>query len=283
MKKRRIIIISCIIGVILVIIGVFAALFNLQTIRVEVLKNPEIIESMYGSSYQDQLIKSGEFQYGSNTLFSTYKENQQRIEKKYPFVKIQKLVRRFPDKMTIYITGRIPEAVIKDNTKTDTYYVVDIDMKVLDVISLNEKNNTDLYEMLPIINGGNISNKEAGDFIEKNNSTSAIVNILDGIYAKDKELSSVMSDITMDLSNEKVSIRLRDGNVDGALIKINGFKYLKEKVFAVFSVYKDRILRQDNVYEYKDKIQFTVGNDFVPLYNEKFTMSYDGESVNIPW
>jgi len=73
MKKRKVIIIASIVGALILIMGVFAAMFNLQNIRVEVLKNPEIIETMYGKNAEDKIIESGEFPYGSNTLFSTYK------------------------------------------------------------------------------------------------------------------------------------------------------------------------------------------------------------------
>ena len=56
-------------------------------------------------------------------------ENEAKIEKAFPFVKVEKMVRRFPDKMTIYVSGRIPEVVVKDSEVLNKWYVLDIEKK----------------------------------------------------------------------------------------------------------------------------------------------------------
>jgi len=277
MKKRKVIIIASIVGALILIMGVFAAMFNLQNIRVEVLKNPEIIETMYGKNAEDKIIESGEFPYGSNTLFSTYKVNTQRIEKAYPFVKVQKLVRQFPDKMTIYVCGRLPEAIVKDLNKDNTYYVVDIDMKVLHTLSSVENIQNEVFKNLPVVTGTDITNFEAGDFIPITKSADAIVSIVDGIYGKDKTKSSVMSDITIDLTTEKATVILRNGELDGAVLELNGFKNLKEKVFAAYSLYLQ--VENDEQFPEKNKMKFIVLSNFAPNFREWVTMTYDGETV----
>ena len=274
MKKRRIIVISCIIGIIVILVGIFAAMFNLQHITVEIKKNPEIVLS-YGEDVGDKIIKTGDFPYDSNTLFSSYKDNQEKIEKNFPFVKVEKLVRRFPNKMTIYVSGRIPEAIVKNKS---SYYVLDIDLKILAVISSVSELDNDMYKGLPIVEGIDMSGLSSGDFLEKSEG-SELVAILDGIYAKDKTKSSVMSRITINKQDNLYSIVLRDSNVDGAKIDIKGSENLKEKVFCAYSLYKFK--ENDSRYPDKSKMSFYVGLDFVINTNEKVVMKYDGTEVNV--
>lgn len=276
MKKRKIIVICCIVAIIVIVAGVFAAMFNLQHISVEIRKNPEIVEQ-YGKNINKSIIDCGDFPYGSNTLFSSYTTNQAKIEKEYPFIKVEKMVRRFPDKMTIYISGRIPEVILKDQSKIDTYYVLDIDMKILAVISEDEFSDK-LYKDLPILTGSSFKNLSSGEFLTQSTETSVIVSLIDGIYAKDKTKSSVMSDIIIDLNKEKYTITLKDSNVKGAVIEINGNQNLKEKVFAAYSLYK--IVENDSNYPDKDKMYFLVSKDFTNYGSgQKVIMKYDGEEV----
>lgn len=277
MKKRKIIIFSCVIGILVILAGIFTAMFNLQHISVEVLKNPEIVEQ-YGKNVSDGIIDSGKFNYGSNTLFTSYEENKEKIEKAYPFIKVEKMVRRFPDKMTIYITGRVPEVIVKDENKSDTFYVLDINMKVLAVIESQADFNNNLYKDLPILYGSYITNMESGDFVTLEKDKKVIADILNGIYAKDQTKSSVMSDITIDIERQKYKITLKDSDVDGAIIEISGETNLKEKVFAAFSLYK--IVENDSSYPDKNKMVFIVGTDFsLGDVQSKVVMKYDGVEV----
>ena len=276
MKKRRIIVICCIVGIIVVTAAIFAAMFNLQHISVEIVKNPSIVNS-YGSSIGEDIIKSGEFPYGSNTLFSSYESNEKKIEKAYPFVKVEKMVRRFPNKMTIYVSGRMPEVVVKDSENASRWYVLDIDMKCLAVIYSVADLSNEMYEDLPVVSGAGITGIESGDFIDTNGSN-ILVEVLDGIYGKDQTKSSVMSDITIDLENEKYTITLRDGNVDGSKIEINGNKQIKEKVFTAYSLFK--LVEHDGRFPDKQKMYFIALKDFVFETNAKIIMKYDGEEVS---
>ena len=276
MKKRRLIVFGCIIGIIVIVAGVFAAMFNLKNISVEIIKNPEIVNS-YGATVSEKIIEAGDFPYGSNTLFSSYKENEEKIEKAYPFVKVEKMVRRFPDKMTIYISGRMPEVIVKDEKNENKWYVLDIDMKVLAVLSSQSEFETDMYKGLPVVSGSDITDKSSGDFVT-GESPDVMVAILDGIYGKDQTKSSVMSDITLNLDKNKYTITLRNSNVDGAKIEINGNKYLKEKVFIAYSLYK--LQENDSRFPDKEKMYFIVGNDFELNTNEKVIMKYDGVEVS---
>ena len=73
----------------LVCAAVFAAMFNLRYLSVEIRYNSEPLE-VYGDSLESGIIESGDFAYGSNTLFTSYKESVNRIEKAYPYVKVEK-------------------------------------------------------------------------------------------------------------------------------------------------------------------------------------------------
>ena len=277
MKKRRIIVISCIVGVIVLSVAIFAAMFNLQHISVEIVKNPSIVNT-YGANFGEDIIKSGDFPYGSNTMFTSYEESEKKIEKAFPFIKVEKLVRRFPDKMTIYVSGRIPEVVVKDSEVNNKWYVLDIEKKCLAVLYSASDLENDMYKDLPIATGVGITGVESGDFTDAV-GVNELVSILDGIYAKDQTKSSVMSDITIDTEHEKYTITLRDSDTRGAEIEINGNKEIKEKVFTAYSLYK--MVENDSRFPDKHKMYFIALKDFVFETNAKIIMKYDGQEVSI--
>ncbi len=275
MKKRRIIIISCIAAVLIILIGVFSALFRLKDVKVEVLTNSSIVEQKVHGSHDD-IIKSADFNYGSNMLFSSYDKNIQNIEKANPFLKVEKMVRSFPNKLTIYVSGRIPEAIICDKVSVSKWYVVDAEMKVLDVVTSSSDLLQDLYKDLPFVNGAGIENVSAGDFAYTE-STDCIRGILDGIYGKDKTPPSVMSDITIDLTNKKCVVTLDDRDELGAKIVVNGFENMKYKIYAAYYLYVTKFETDDLNYLIKSGLEFRIGSNFVPVTNERVTVFYDGE------
>ena len=281
MKKRRIIIICSIVAVLIILIGTVSALFNLREISVEILKNPEIIESTYGDNVFDGIEESGEFNYGSNTLFTSYESNKDKIEKAYPFVKVEKMVRRFPNKMTIYISGRLPEVIVSDSDNSSKWYVLDYEMKVLDVLESSSEIGTELYRTLPIVSGAGMTGLDQGDIAMGQNSASVLVGVLDGIYGEHQAPSSVMSDITIDFSTQMVSIVLRDRDYDtGAKITTYGFSNLKEKVFAAYHLYSNFFDEEDPSYPDKSGFDFRVGEDFVVGTNERVTVYYNDQIYN---
>lgn len=276
MKKRRIIVICCIVAVLIILIGTMSALFNLKHVSVEILKNPSVLEA-YGANFAEDVEKSADFNYGSNMLFTTYKHNQENIEKEFPFVKVEKMVRRFPNKMTIYVSGRIPEVIVTDSESANKWYVLDIEMKVVDVLSSESEIGTDLYRNLPIVTGAGMENLQEGDFVLGGENTKCLIGVLDGIYGKDQAPSSVMSDITIDLSGKNIQITLRDrSNERGAKILISGFGDIKEKVYAAYYLYDTTFDTDDLNYLIKSELEFRVGADFVPGTNERVVVYYEG-------
>jgi len=268
MKKRKIIILCSLAAVLIILIGTFGALFNLKYIYVEVLSNPAIVES-YGSSYKEDIVESGEFAYGSNVLFCSYTPSSEKIEKAFPFVKVEKMVRRFPNKLTVYVSGRIPELVIKDDDIADKWYIVDYDMKVLSVIRNEVDLSDNMYRDLPIVSVKGVNNLSAGDFLEASILTNTLINILDGVYGESASPSSVMSRITLDISSEKCDIILDDVDSEGATISISGFAYMKEKVYVAYHHYRTNYENDDVAYPNKSDLVLLVGNDFVPEVNER--------------
>ena len=246
-------------------------MFNLRHVSVEILKNPEIVETKVTGDFDD-LIDSAKFNYGSNTLFTSYEKNKENIENANPFIKVERMVRRFPNKMTIYVSGRIPEVVVEDSENSSKWYILDIDMKVLDVIGSTAELGDDLYYGLPVVSGTGLKGLTAGSFVS-GQGANIMVDILDGIYGKDQSPSSVMSDITMDLSNQKAVVTLRDRDDDnGATITINGFNFVKEKVYAAYLLYKNNYENDDINWPNKNDLDLIVPENFVPTTNEKVTI-----------
>ena len=188
MKKKNIIALSVIVGIFLCIGIVFAMVFTLHKIefqattyitkenRSRLFANGQTVNGL-----QENILTEAEFNKGGNLLFMNFDQNIKKIEEAIPFIKVEKIVRAFPNKITVYYSEREAVALIPVAEVSNGYYVVDSDLKVLDYVSqANEgkyisTQTSNIYD-LPIINyyseshttivGKNIDSPELQKYIE---------------------------------------------------------------------------------------------------------------------
>ena len=105
-KKLWIILISVIAGLIAFFTGGYF-LTKLSSVSVE-FRTRLGSETRLEEGILDRVKESGDFDYSASVLFLDTKENINNIEKKHPYVKVEQVIRKFPNKLCIYISERIP-------------------------------------------------------------------------------------------------------------------------------------------------------------------------------
>ena len=162
MKKKNIIAWSIVVGVILAIGVICAMVFTLSKIDFQLtaqISIPErsrlFLEGQTVSSVQQNMLSSAEFNKGGNLLFMKFDNEIQNIEQANPYVKVEKIVRRFPNKITVYYSEREAVALLPVQNVEKAYFVVDTDLKILDYVTKSSDkfyNQAQSEYTLPIIN-----------------------------------------------------------------------------------------------------------------------------------
>lgn len=138
-RKKRILIFSVCLSIIMLMVVLSATIFRLKTVSVEGL-----LTSFYLTNEDnDAIIEAGEFDYGKNIFFLKFDDNIKRIEQKFPYVKVENIERKFPNYAVINIVERKPAVRLVCDYG---FYVVDEDLKVLNVVQNPEQYNETLKE-----------------------------------------------------------------------------------------------------------------------------------------
>lgn len=144
MKKKKIIAWSIAVGIVLTLCVVCAMVFTLSNVDFQLtalLSKPErsrLFSQGYTTSLvEDSMQESAKFDYGKNILFMNFDEQIENIEKANPFVKVEKIVRKFPNKAIVYYSEREAVALVPIQNVTNGYFVVDTELKILDYVAYN--------------------------------------------------------------------------------------------------------------------------------------------------
>ena len=238
-RKKFWIIFSIVVVSIVSICFIFGMVTKLNAVNIEFRQR---LSS--GSRLEENIIEKvkadAEFEYNQSLLFLNIDENISKIEKKNPYVKVEQVVRDFPNNMNIYISERTPVFYIE---KSGYYFVLDKEFKILDKILIDEE-GTDylkqnfLRNVYEINSDLEIEQLNAGDFIEKNENLKLHKNIYLGIVGALESVSNVKS---VKISGEDVLITMKQDNLsfdDGVKIKIKGTDELIEKTFTAIEFFE---------------------------------------------
>lgn len=244
MKKRKKIwiTISCVIlGLIAVILSGYF-LTKLSSVSVEFRTRLGENETRLEENILDKVKASGDFNYKKSILFLNTKASIDKIEKENPYVKVTQVVRKFPNKLHVYISEREPKYRVKSEVSSSEWFILDNDFKVLDCVSDTSLflDNTVEIEYFKI-------KAYVGDFIENNQEKENLNNILSGVYGKTKDYFAVKS-INFSSENNTFYLTMKNGLVNeedssslnyagGCEIQIEGLSNLKEKAYSATSVY----------------------------------------------
>ena len=265
-RKRNLIIVGSIVGVLVDLAIIFGSLFGLRTITVDYLTTTFRVEEYS----KEDIIRASSIKKGKNIIFQEFDNNKQKLEKEFPYAEF-KIMRVFPNTVIIYVYERVP---VFRYLKNGFWYIFDENLKCLEIVAnanLNLNNNNDI----PILNvdeGLNID-CEVGEFLDNKNLKNTITNIIDGVYGFEETPISVVSDITLSnddiFGTQVISLKITDS---GTIINVQGENLLVEKIAYATYLYVS-VVSQNPEYNGKlDKISITVYKDF-NLENKKVVVN----------
>lgn len=240
-KKFWVVFLSVVLGLFVVLSGTYFAT-KLNTVSVEFRTRLAEGESRLPDGILDNVKDSAEFNYKDSVLFMDIQENIDKIEKSNPFIKVQQIVRKFPNKVHIYVSERVPKFRMLDKENTDFWYILDEDFKVLARIADSELG--DLDEKTVELKHISV-NAFVGDFLEKTADREKLNTLLSGVYGRTKDMFVVRS---IDFSSDdnlfyltmRTSVETEDGEINyagGCVIQIEDKGNIKLKALKGTCVY----------------------------------------------
>lgn len=242
-RRKKILIILSVVGLSLIALSVvFALAFRLKTVSVEF--RSRAVNTNLPAEIQNRVFETGEFDVGKNIIFMNFDDNIAKIEKSNPFVKVEQIIRKFPNKVTIYISERIPKYRVKEaSSQTNDWYILDEDFKILDKVTEEElkskkvSGNLTYFKQTTEIEKETLTFKNAiiGEFVtEAEEIKNFMTAISSGVYAKTKD-PTVIRSVNYSKVNNQFEIVMRNQGLDdenGCMILISGEKDLYEKMLA---------------------------------------------------
>ena len=237
-KKFWIVFGSCCLGLI-VLCTIFALVFRLKTVDIEIRSRIDQEDTNLESNIKETVLNSGEFDFGKNIIFMSFDDNIAKIEKSNPYVKVEEVIRHFPNIVRIYISEREPRYRVKDS-ESESWYILDIDFKILDKVSnadLKEKvvsGDSCYYDQTIEIAKETLTLKGiVGEFVDDAEEIrNYLTDITTGVYGKTKDITAVRK-IEYTEADKTFTITMRNaGNSEqyGCKIKVVGTSKLYEKV-----------------------------------------------------
>ncbi len=242
MKRKKFLIIfgSVCLGIV-VLCAVFALVFRLKTVDIEFRSRVVEDKTNLSSDTPTKVLETGEFDFGKNILFMSFDDNIAKIEKSNPYIKVEQIVRHFPNVLRVYISERVPKYRVKDASETNKWYILDNEFKILDKVNTEEliikkvNGNSNYQDQTIEVTPETLTLTSAivGEFIEDNIKT-YLSNITAGIYGKSQDFTIVKS-IEYSEVNHKFTITMRNtslANDEGCKIELSGIDELYEKALA---------------------------------------------------
>lgn len=257
MKRKKFWIVFSI--VFLSIAFVFAAIgvaTRLKTVDVELRSRVTQSETMLEPGIIDKVKESGDFKIGKNILFMNFKENIAKIEKENPYVKVEQVIRSFPNIVRVYISERIPKYRLQDKDNTSKWYILDEDFKILDAVTGDLKNTTygssNYYDKTVEISPDSLTiSSYIGEFVNDEVDRVNLNSIFTGIFARTTNYFMVKS-VAIVKNNNDFSYKLIMKNTaaendEGCLIILLGSSKLSEKARMGVAAYCEKIEENKDV------------------------------------
>lgn len=245
MKKKKLWIILT--SVVLSIVCIFGGLYfttKLSNVSVELRSRLSETESRLPANITDIVKDSAEFNYKDSVLIMNTKKNIDKIEKMNPYVKVNQVIRKFPNKLYVYISERIPKYRIEDSENAGNWLILDEDFKILQRIENEDMIAEGLDDKT--VNLEFISSKlNPGSFLDLSTEKTNLNEILTGVYGRTRDYFAVRS---IDYLNEdntfyltmRTSVEGEEGVITynaGCIIQIKAVGNIRTKSFNATCVY----------------------------------------------
>ena len=248
MQKRRkfLIIFGSVCLSIIVLCFIFVLVFRLKTVDIEFRSREE--NTNLAAETPTRVLETGEFDFGKNILFMSFEDNIAKIEKSNPFVKVEQVIRHFPNTVRVYISERQPRYRVKDETETNKWYILDNEFKVLDKVNDEEllskkvSGESNYFIQTIEITNTTLTFKTAivGEFVSVDISA-YLESIVSGIYGKTKDHTQIRSIDYSSISGKFTLVMRNTGleNQEGCKIVLEGTEDLYQKALAGAVVFVD--------------------------------------------
>jgi len=243
-RKKFWIIFSISIVAIFTICLIFGMITNLKDVSVE-FRQRIVGDTRLEENILKKVREDGEFEYGKGLLFVDTDSSIAKIEKKNPFVKVEQVIRKFPNIINVYISERVPCTYALNG---NYYLVLDKDFKVLDKVEdtsvgeeyLRTNYLTTIYE-IDYDFGTNVY--EVGDFVLDNGTMQTYKNVYTGIVGAlgSDGVAEITSVKSLRLEDDFVKIVMKKNNTtfeDGVKIEISGTDDLVIKTFTAIEFFE---------------------------------------------
>lgn len=218
-------------------------IFRLQTVNVDFRARG--VPTNLEAGIKDDILKSGQFSYKKNILFMNFDSNIEKIEKENPFIKVEQVIRYFPNSVKVFVSERIPRYRVKD-TNDEKWYILDKDFKVLDKVTTSEVHTklmfggtATYYQTTVEISPSNFTiTSEIGNFVKNKTVMNNMLQVTQGIYGKVGAISKAKS-ISFDANNNFVIVfkNSADENDEGCRVEISGLDDLKQRAYVATKLY----------------------------------------------
>ncbi len=205
----------------------------------------------------DKVKEDGDFDYGSNILFLNTDKYIENIESENPYVKVEQIIRYFPNTLRVYISERVPKYRIVDTDNSSKWYILDEDFKILDKVTTDELSDPDVYpasdetlnyyDLTVEVEGVSIKDGTIGEFVSMNDYGEYITNIFSGIYGVAEDYT-IAKTVSIESVNDVlcVTITMRNSNASGddtgGKICVFGTDDLVTKVFTGIDCYDNYVI-----------------------------------------
>ena len=230
---------------------VFSIAMRLKTIDVEFRMRLSEDQTVLDNSITEDIKKY--FKLNKNIVFYSTDEAVDQIEKDYPFIKVNQVVKSFPNIMRVYISERIPKFRVIDSTNNNQFLILDADFKVIDTILVSELETNGTYgntnyskKTIEIIKDDFNISVQNGNFVTGHDSIKNSLNdIASGIYGKTEDYASVrLIKIKTENNELKYYINMKNisaQNQEGCNILVDGTTDLKQKAFIGVTTFEEEV------------------------------------------
>ena len=239
-KKFWIVFTSIIASVVLLVLAC-GLLTKLKTVTVEFRTRANADYTMLQEGVLDKVESTGEFNYKKSVLFMNFEDNIEKIEKSNPYIKVEQIIRHFPNIVKVYVSERIPKFRVRDEQDAGKWYILDADFKVLDMVTggeaaVKEQNygkNSSFYDATVEIDPTTFKvTAHIGSFVQNDAIKNNLNEIASGVISTLGDIKLVKS-VSVSSSNFILTMKNSGINNDnGCEIMIESGKNLKAKAQA---------------------------------------------------
>ena len=194
------------VGIVLIILLI--VLLNMTVFTVKDVSVLNEVESQFIDA--DKILLDSGIKLGTNIFALSERKTSERIELANSYLEVVAIERKFPNKVIIHVSVRIPLMAIKIKD-SDSYAVVDGSLKILERVD----STSSLYQTCTKVEGIEVTNFEIGNFLDKKNTYNARLNAISYV-AENEMLNGIafmnfFESISFNSENDVAMVKLRSG------------------------------------------------------------------------